>query len=117
MTQMTAIPTNEASATAIQQDGWLNLSQVAAYLGVSKKSVSRSNIPRTYVGRLPRFHRSIVDKALFEGLVKPSAPELDMRVKAAAVRIETAHRQSANRHTDAKLNRRQRFQRLLSGEG
>lgn len=41
---------------------WLSIGEVAQLLGVSKKTVQRLPIPRTRLGRLPRFSRQVVEK-------------------------------------------------------
>lgn len=45
---------------------WLSLREVAELLGVSKTTIHRLPIPRTHVGRLPRFNRQVVEAFMGE---------------------------------------------------
>lgn len=51
---------------------WLSLSEVAEYLGISRKTIQRLPLPRTALGRLPRFSRQAIGSYLTERQQTPA---------------------------------------------
>jgi excisionase family DNA binding protein len=52
---------------------YMNVKELAGYLGVSKDTVydlvKERAVPFTYIGRLPRFHKPTIDKWMEKRLV------------------------------------------------
>lgn len=51
-----------------EQSPWMTKSEAAAYLRVSTRQMSRLKLPRTVIGRSPRYSRLQLDEVLERGL-------------------------------------------------
>ena len=65
---------------------WMTIREVAAYLGVSLRHVYSLDIPRTNLGRLPRFSKAAVDSWLAERSVVPGAKRARRRLTSGPIR-------------------------------
>jgi hypothetical protein len=50
---------------------WMTKQEVAEYLGVSVRQVTRLNLPRTFVGSSPRYSRQMTDEWLKARMTVP----------------------------------------------
>lgn len=65
---------------------WMTIREVAVYLGVSLRHVYSLDIPRTNLGRLPRFSKAAVDTWLAERSVVPGAKRARRRLSSGPIR-------------------------------
>ena len=70
----------------IEPKEWMTIREVAEYLGVSLRHVYSLDIPRTKLGRLPRFSKAAVDSWLAERSVVPGAKRTRRRLTFGPVR-------------------------------
>jgi len=72
-----------------EPNDWMTKQDVAEYLGISVRQVTRLDIPRAMVGRLPRYSRITIDDYLAGrtytprpkagGAARRTAPRLNLR--------------------------------------
>lgn len=92
----------------------MSLAEAAAYLGVSKKTVQRSGIPRTNIGRLPRFSREAIDAYLVERQVTPATSMQLAPPPPISVRLQPAKGRRSEHRSGDKSERAARLLKLLS---
>ena len=73
---------------------WMTIREVAAYLGVSLRHVYTLDIPRTNLGRLPRFSKVVLDTWLAERSVVRGAKKRPRHRVAAGPIHRRGHVQS-----------------------
>ena len=64
--------------TTSNEKVWMSRHEVAEYLGVSVRTIDRSDLPRSFIGRTPRFNREAVDRYLLENTITPKAIKITL---------------------------------------
>lgn len=92
---------------------WMTISDVAAYLKVSRKTVSRLPIPHSRIGRLPRYSQIAVDRFLSERETVTKPPDLAV-VRPHQVSLKIAPQRPACAAGKARHGRADRLLKLLT---